>query len=99
MLLCSDALFLVQPRMWRIRGSTGRAASVLMRLVDEGLVKRVPSTRPGYICRAARRPWGGGLHKPRTYRIYGIHVRPARSILSNALNFRCSAIAAFVRSP
>ena len=42
---------------------------------------------------------GRGLHKPRTYRIYGIHVRPARSILSNALNFRCSAIAAFVRSP
>ena len=28
-----------------------------------------------------------------------VHVRPARSIFSNALNFRCSAIAAFVRSP
>ena len=26
------------------------------------------------------------------------HVRPTRSILSNALNFRCSAIAALVRS-
>src|SRR5437660_436738 len=26
-----------------------------------------------------------------------IHVRPRRSIFSNALNFRCSAIAAFVR--
>jgi hypothetical protein len=29
----------------------------------------------------------------------GVHVRPARSILSNALNFCCSAIAALVRSP
>jgi hypothetical protein len=28
-----------------------------------------------------------------------IQVRPARSIFSNALNLRCSAIAAFVRSP
>jgi hypothetical protein len=28
-----------------------------------------------------------------------IHARPARSIFSNALNFCCSAIAAFVRSP
>jgi hypothetical protein len=28
-----------------------------------------------------------------------IHVRPARSIFSSALNFRCSAIAALVRSP
>src|SRR5215831_19171413 len=28
-----------------------------------------------------------------------VHVRPARSILSNALNFCCSAIAALVRSP
>jgi hypothetical protein len=31
--------------------------------------------------------------------ILRIHVRPARSILSKALNFRCSAIAALVRSP
>src|SRR5262249_60822060 len=29
----------------------------------------------------------------------GIHVRPARSIFSIALNFCCFAIAAFVRSP
>ena len=28
-----------------------------------------------------------------------VHVRPARSIFSNALNFRCSAIAAFMHSP
>jgi hypothetical protein len=28
-----------------------------------------------------------------------VHVRPARSIFSNAPNFRCSAIAALVRSP
>jgi hypothetical protein len=28
-----------------------------------------------------------------------VHVRPARSIFSSALNFRCSAIAALVRSP
>src|SRR5262249_48030448 len=28
-----------------------------------------------------------------------VHVRPARSIFSNALNFCCSAIAALVRSP
>jgi hypothetical protein len=28
-----------------------------------------------------------------------IHVRPARSIFSNAPNLRCSAIAVFVRSP
>jgi hypothetical protein len=28
-----------------------------------------------------------------------VHVRPARRIFSGALNFRCSAIAAFVRSP
>jgi hypothetical protein len=27
------------------------------------------------------------------------YVRPARSILRSMLNFRCSAIAAFVRSP
>jgi hypothetical protein len=27
------------------------------------------------------------------------YIRPARSIFSNALNFRCSAIAALVRSP
>ena len=27
------------------------------------------------------------------------YVRPVRSILSNALNFRCSAIAPLVRSP
>jgi hypothetical protein len=33
-------------------------------------------------------------HAPRR-----LHVRPARSILSNALNLRCSAIAALVRSP
>jgi len=31
--------------------------------------------------------------------ILRIHVRPALSILSNALNLRCSAIAALVRSP
>jgi hypothetical protein len=28
-----------------------------------------------------------------------VHVRPARSIFSSALNFRCSAIAALARSP
>jgi hypothetical protein len=28
-----------------------------------------------------------------------LHVTPARSIFSKALNFRCSAIAALVRSP
>jgi hypothetical protein len=30
---------------------------------------------------------------------FAVHVRPARSIFSNALNFCCSAIAALVRSP
>ncbi len=28
-----------------------------------------------------------------------VHVRPARSVFCNALNLRCSAIAAYVRSP
>jgi hypothetical protein len=28
-----------------------------------------------------------------------VHVRPARSIFSKALNLRCSAMAALVRSP
>jgi hypothetical protein len=40
---------------------------------------------------------GRALHGPGTSRLYV--VRPTRSIFNNALNFRCSAIAAFVRSP
>ena len=31
--------------------------------------------------------------------VFYVFVRPARSILSNALNLRCSAIAALARSP
>jgi hypothetical protein len=36
---------------------------------------------------------------PRFLFVGKVHVRPARSIFNNALNFRCSAIAALVRSP
>jgi len=46
------------------------------------------SKRTGKPCRAAANAWD-----------LRIHVRPARSILSNALNLRWSPIAALVRSP
>ena len=46
--------------------------------------------------KAQPRPFVDGL---RRHPILHIHVRPARSILSNALNLRCSAIAALVCSP
>jgi hypothetical protein len=36
---------------------------------------------------------------PARHPILRIHVRPARSIFCNALNLRCSQIAACVRSP
>ena len=40
----------------------------------------------------------GGLHNHALFDL-GVHVRPARSIFSNELNFCRSAIAAFVLSP
>ena len=66
---------------------------------------RVASSRaPRSVCGRCAFGLNRGVGRPaasmlRRHPILCIHVRPERSIFSNALNFRCSAIAAFVRSP